>query len=169
MTYKIDKLCIFQNTTQTSHQIINSTSYTEVSGSKCNLNNAEQRSMNLFYKFNFQCGQNPASPYSDDHYLIHMKLQSSNDNFSSDINDIPGFKFNIAHDSAYAGSTTGHDYAIMTYTAFMILENFNKKYLRLVARAYDTTNFTGMLHGYTSFDGVSSTYYYDSLLQVVEI
>lgn len=169
MSYKNNKLCIFQNTVHTSHQAITSTSYVEVSGSKYNLNNTEQRSMNLFYKFNFQCGHNPVSPYNENQYLIHMKLQSSNDNFSSDITDIPGCKFNISHDTHAAGAQTGSDYAIMSYTPFMILENFNKSYLRLVARSYDASNFTGILHGYTTFDGVTSSYYYDSLLQIVEI
>ena len=172
MTYNVNKICIYQNTTHTSHQQIDSTTYTEVSGSKCNLNNTEQRSMNLYYKFNFNCAYDPSTGNnSNDYhqYMLHMKLQSSNDNFSSDINDVPGCRFNISHDIVGAGTNTGYDYSIMTYTPFMILENFNKSYLRLVTRVVSASKYKGMLHGYITFDGGLSTYYYDSLLQVVEI
>ena len=174
MTYNATpKICIYQNTTHTSHQKINSTTYTEVSGSKCNLNNSEQRSMNLYYKFNFSCGYDPSASSSQSssghQYLFNMKLQSSNDNFSSDITDIPNCKFNISHDIIGAGSNTGSDLSIMTYTPFMILENFNKSYLRLMARVAQTSHYKGMLHGYTTFDGSSYNWYYPSLLQVVEI
>lgn len=167
MTYNINKKFIHQNTVHTSHQKVNSTNYVEVIGSKCNLDNTEQRNMNLVYKYNFQAGYDPSAGY--DQHLLHMKLQSSNDNFSSDITDIPGCKFNISHDTYGAGSSGPGDYSVMTYTAFMIIENFNKSYLRLSVRAYNTSSFLGMLNGYTTFDGTSSNYYYPSLLQVLEI
>ena len=167
MTYNINKICIHQNTVHTSHQQVNSTNYTEVIGSKCNLSNTEQRSMNIVYKYNFQAGYDPSTGY--DQYLLHMKLQSSNDNFSSDINDVPNCKFNISHDTSGAGVSSPSDYSIMTYTAFMIIENFNKNYLRLVVRAYNTSSFLGMLNGYTTYDGAVNSYYYPSLLQVVEV
>ena len=168
MTYAITpKICIYQNTTHTSHQQINSTTYTEISGSKCNLNNTNQRNINLFYKFNFSCGYDPS--VSGHQYMFNVKLQSSNDDFSSDITDVPNCKFNISHDIIGAGSNTGSDLSIMTYTPFMILENFNKSYLRLVVRVANTNHYKGMLHGYTTFDGASYNWYYPSLLQVVEI
>lgn len=167
MSYNNKKLFIYQNTVHTSHQKIDTTTYTEVTGSKCNLNNSEQRSMNLYYKFNFSCGYDASA--SGHQYMFNMKLQSSNDNFSSDITDVPNCKFNISHDIIGAGSNSGHDYSVMTYTPFMILENFNKSYLRLMTRVAATSHYKGMLHGYTHFDGTTPPYYHSTLLQIVEI
>ena len=168
MTYNVTpKICIYQNTTHTSHQHIHSTIYQEVAGSKCNLNNTTQRSMNLYYKLGFTSAYDPS--VSGHQYMFNVKLQSSNDDFSSDITDVPNCKFNISHDIYGAGSNTGSDYSIMTYTPFMILENFNKSYLRLMIRVAATSHYKGMLHGYTAFDASSLNWYYPTLLQVVEI
>ena len=156
MSYKANNFFHINLEDNPSAQTI-STSYTEISGSRCEIISVNS-TQNLIYKFSFL-----ASSVSSAYYL-HIKLQKSNDNFSSNIEDIPGCMLNISGDT----KNTSDD-MFKTCSPFFILENFNYKNLRLVVRSYSTST-TARLHTVDNYDGgTPSNIYFNTSLIVMEI
>jgi hypothetical protein len=163
MTYNIKKFFLLQNSDAPSVQTI-STTYTEITGSRCQVNTVASKS--VLYKFNFYLSTiyTFGSNGNYDKPLIHIKLQKSNDDFSSNIEDIDGSQFNASGDTEES-----RDYFYSTFSPMFILENINNEYLRLVARSYSTTNRANLHRGY-QFDGNSSSeFYFNTTLSVMEI
>tara|TARA_B100000886_G_C20218950_1_gene405632 strand:+ start:100 stop:591 length:492 start_codon:yes stop_codon:yes gene_type:complete len=163
MSYNIKKFKLLQNTNAPARQTI-STSYTEINGSSCEV--SYKIKPDFVYKFNFYLstiytfGTNAAY----DKALLHIKLQKSNDNFSSNIVDVTGCNFNASGDTQ-----ENRDYYYNTYTPTFILNNLDSSYLRLVARSYSTSN-KAYLHRAAQFDGSSSNeVYFNTTLLVMEI
>ena len=163
MTYNIKKFFLLQNSDAPAVQTI-STTYTEISGSRCQVNTVA--SNNIFYKFNFYLSTIYTFGTNGDYDkpLLHIKLQKSNDDFSSNVEDIQGCQFNASGDT-----TEARDYFYSTFTPTFIIENLNSEYLRLVTRSYSSTN-RARLHRSYQFDGSSSSeFYHNTTLQVIEI
>ena len=163
MTYSINKFFLNKTVDAPARQTI-STTYEEINGSKCEV--SRNVSNNFIYKFNFCL----ATIYmfgtggSYDKMLLHVKLQKSNDNFSSNIVDIEGCQFNISGDTS-----ENRDYHYHTCTPTFILENLDSNYLRLVARSYSTSN-EAHLHRSYNYDGViGNEIYFNTSLLVMEI
>ena len=164
MTYNVNKFFLLQVTNEPTVQLV-STSYTEITGSKCQVNTVASK--NIFYKFNFYLSTIYlfGSNGSYDKPLLHVKLQKSNDNFQSNVEDVVGCHFNASGDT-----TENRDYFFSTFTPSFILEDINgDEYLRLVARSYSTSN-RANLHRAYNFDGSnSSETYYNTTLCVMEL
>tara|TARA_E500000331_G_C17260029_1_gene714839 strand:+ start:1942 stop:2430 length:489 start_codon:yes stop_codon:yes gene_type:complete len=162
MTYKLNKFFIAEKSGNPSSQIL-STSYTEITGSKCEIKNCFLNNK-IVYKFSFWMGTHDAGGSTSDlPAFMHIKLQKSNDNFSSNIEDIPGCQINISSDD----SENEHYYT--SVNPLFILENFNYKYLRIVGRSYSTSNEVN-LHVPNYYDGSNaSNIYYNPFLLVMEI
>lgn len=163
MTYNIKKFFLLQNSDAPSVQTV-STSYTEISGSRCQVNTVA--SNNIYYKFNFYLSTIYTFGTNGDYDkpLLHIKLQKSNDDFSSNIEDIQGCQFNASGDTI-----ENRDYFYSTFSPTFIIENLNNEHLRLVARSYSSTN-RARLHRSYQFDGSnSSEFYHNTTLQVIEI
>jgi hypothetical protein len=163
MSYNINKFFIHKTEDEPVRQTI-STSYTEVTGSRCEISG--NVSNNFIYKFNFYLATiyTFGSNGDYDKPLIHVKLQKSNDNFSSNVVDISGCQFNASGDT-----TENRDYHYSTYTPMFVLENLDSNYLRIVARAY-TTAHEAYLHRSYTYDGSSSNeVYFNTTLLVAEI
>ena len=163
MSYNINKFFLVQETDQPSVQTI-STTYTEITGSKCQVNTVS--SGNIFYKFNFYLSTIYTFGTNGDYDkpLLHIKLQKSNDNFSSNIVDLQGCQFNASGDTL-----ENRDYFYSTFTPTFIIENLTNEHLRLVARSYSTSNRARLHRGY-QFDGSNpSEFYFNTTLQVIEI
>lgn len=161
MSYKNEKFYLAQNTDNPSLQTI-STSYQEITGSKCNIA-FKKNTANVLYKFCFFSTQKYVSANNYDKTLIHVKLQKSNDNFSSNAVDIPGKQFNFSGDTQQS-----EDFFYMSCQSFFIIENLDSKYLRLVARAYSTSHETD-LHRNEYWDGGVNEVYFNPSLIVTEI
>ena len=162
MTYDINKFKLLQTTSAPALQTI-STTYTEIEGSKCEV--SYKTNPSFIYKFNFylstiyEFGTNGVY----DKALLHIKLQKSNDNFSSNIVDVEGCNFNASGDTQ-----ENRDYYYNTYTPTFILSNLDSNYLRLIARAYSTSN-EARLHRAYQFDGSSlNEVYFNTTLLVIE-
>ena len=86
------------------------------------------------------------------------------DNFSSNIVDVTGCNFNASGDTQ-----ENRDYFYNAYTPNFILNDLDSNYLRLVARAYSTSN-EAHLHRAAQFDGTSpNEVYFNTSLLVMEI
>ena len=156
MSYKVDKFFKVSLEDNPSAQTI-STSYAEITGSRCEVNSINS-TKNLIYKFSF------LSSSVSNAYFLHIKLQKSNDNFSSNIEDIPGCMINISGDTKNPS-----DDMFKTCSPFFVLENFDSKYLRLVVRSYSTST-TARLHTVNKYDGgTPSNIYFNTSLIVMEI
>ena len=158
MTYKqLNKFMLVQEEDNPTIQTVDA-SYIEVTGSKCEVV-ALSSSPNLLYKFSFysRCGSTKQT-------LLNIKLQKSNDNFSSNIVDVPNCNFNISGDNRTSNETYDQ-----TITPFFIIENFDSQYLRLVARSYSST-YQSILHRSNEYDGAAATtIYYNTSLIVSEL
>jgi hypothetical protein len=133
--------------------------YTEIAGSKAELTNVNS-SAKFIYKFCFHISVTA----SGNKWFLHIKLQKSTDNFSSDINDVPGANYNVASDSV---SVVDHLYRLNT--AFFVVDNLTgTNQLRLVCRAYSTSLQT-ILHESLHYDGVSNPKIFDPSLIVFEV
>ena len=162
MTYKTNKFFLIQNTNITNQQII-STTYQEITGSKCSIKLKKQNA-DFMYKFIFYTSPYYVSSSDYDATYIHVKLQKSNDNFSSNIVDIPGKQINFSGDTVQ-----NPDHFYSTCNVFFIIKDLDSEYLRLVARSYSTSNET-FLHKVEYFDGATiSNSYFDPTLIVAEI
>ena len=158
MTYKNKKLFkSFNSVDNPSSQTIDE-NYIEVTGSKCEIVTTSS-APNLVYKFQFY-----ARDTSTKQMLMHVKLQKSNDNFSSNIIDIDECNFNISGDE----NTSGDRYE-QTVSTFFILENFDSNYLRIMARSY-SSSYESILHRSSEYDGASATtIYYNPSLIILEV
>ncbi len=151
MTYLLknkDFLC--STTSQPSLQTI-STSYQEIVGSKCNINFRNNTS-NILYKCCFYSRYIYINSSNFSRMYLHVKLQKSNDNFSSNIVDLPGCQYNFSTESDTSLQRNG---LWIISSPFFIVENLDSKYLRLVARAYSTSH-QAVLHDNQFYDGSSS-------------
>ena len=158
MSYIRQKEVIYSKESSPSIQTI-STSYTEITGSR-----TELTSLNSSTKFVYRFCFNIAPNSSLHKWFLHVKLQKSTDNFSSDINDISGASYNVATDVV---DTVDHLYRLNT--AFFVIDNLvGKNQVRLVCRAYHTAN-QPYLHAVDYFDGAASSKIFDPSLIVFEV
>lgn len=158
MSYIRQKQVNFNKEISPTAQTISNT-YTEITGSR-----AEILSFNSSTKFVYRFCFNISLNNSADKWFLHIKLQKSNDNFSSDINDISGANYNVASDF-----TTAIDHHYRLNTAFFIIDNLTGvKQVRLVCRAYSNST-QPVLHGFEYFDGVASSKIFDPSLVIFEV
>lgn len=156
MSYNVDKQIIFQTSTLPAAQSI-STSYTEVTGSKAQVS-LKNTKTSFLYKFTFYA-------YSTDTkaLLLHARLESSNDNFSSDVQTIAGCQRNIAGDTEQFS-----DKYFKVNTVMFIVEDLDREYLRLSVRSY-STDFECDLHRSASFDGAADDVCLNPSLVILEL
>ena len=145
MTYKTNKFFLAQNTSTSTQQLI-STTYQEITGSRCNLSILNQDTSDFIYKFIFYTSSYYVSSSNYDETYIHIKLQKSNDNFSSNIVDLEGKQINFSHDIQQVP-----EFFYSTCPVFFTIKDLDSEYLRLVTRAYSTSNKTN-LHQVEYFD-----------------
>ena len=162
MSYKINKFYLSDTTNDPSIQYI-STTYTELTGSKC-----EVKSINLNPKLVYKYMFYTMVDFSDypNSYKPHLniKLQKSNDNFNLNIVDVTGQNFSISGDT-YNTS----DAYYKCSTCFFIIDDFDSSHLRVVARSYSTTT-KAQLHASPHYDGVTnSSAKYNPSLIVAEV
>ena len=159
MSY-LDKFSLFQVEDNPTAQTWSGseTDYRTVSGSLCSVD-SKDTSPTILYKFTFYVRS------VNDRVFLNIKLQKSNDNFSSNTVDMDGYKFPYAHETTQAS-----DYFRSTCAAFFIIENFDSKYLRLQARPYDADWNSVQLHRSADYDNSNSAdVYYNPTLIVAEI
>ena len=162
MTYKTEKFFLSSSTNNPSFQTV-STSWIELTGSRCNIL-LKQDTINILYKYSFYTYGIFVSSSNYKKTFIHVKLQKSNDDFSSNIVDLPGCQFNFAGDTVQ-----NNDYFYKSCSPFFIVENLDSSYLRLVARAYSTSNEV-KLHRSNHWDsGDGADVYYNPTLLVAEL
>jgi hypothetical protein len=158
MSYIRQKQVLFNKESSPVTQTI-SNSYTEITGSR-----AEILSFNSSAKFVYRFCFNISPNASNDKWFLHIKLQKSNDDFSSDINDISGANYNVASDF-----TTAIDHLYRLNTAFFVIDNLiGTNQLRLVCRAYSNSTQPRM-HSVDYFDGVASSKILDPSLIIFEV
>ena len=159
----------FHRSSQTSpaKQTI-STAYTEITGTKCEVYLRRPSSI-VYYtaSFYFATIYDWASGGSGDYDkpFLHLKLQKSNDNFSSNIVDISGTEHNVSGDTI-----ENRDYYYRACSPMFLVSGFHgSSHIRLVARAYSTSNEVD-LHRTGQFDGNNSNeIYFNTSLLVAEI
>ena len=140
--------------TSTPNQVT-STTYTEITGSRVDVNKVSTSS-DLYYYFSFS-----TCPYNSEKARLHIKLQRSSDNFSSNIVDVPNCNYNFSTDT---GGGTDHLYK--NNNIFFIVQNTGNDSLRLVIRSYGS-NTRSYLHFTPHFDGAldhNNKYYYPTLI-----
>tara|TARA_B000000557_G_scaffold261977_1_gene261928 strand:+ start:944 stop:1420 length:477 start_codon:yes stop_codon:yes gene_type:complete len=158
MSYIRQKQVIYSKESNPSAQLIPD-SYTEITGSRTELISLNT-SMKFIYRFCFQIGL-ASSPSK---WFLHIKLQSSNDNFTSHIYDIPGANYNVASDSQNAD-----DNLYRLNTAFFVINNLTgKNHVRLVCRSY-SNSLKPSVHESKWWDGVEVSRIFDPSLIVFEV
>lgn len=163
MTYNIDQFNLFQKTDNPSTQAL-STTYTEINGSKGNL--VFTRSTSTFlYKCSFFAETKWLSTSVYYRPFMHIKLQKSNDNFSSNIEDIPNCTINFSGETI---QSTDHYYKVCN--VMFIVENLNSQYkhLRLVTRSY-SASWNNNLHTTNAFGEGSAAIFYEPVLEIIEL
>ena len=143
MTYNLDKQTIIQTSTLPSAQAI-STSYIEVTGSKAQVK-LKNTNTDWLYKFSFYTHSTDSASL-----FIHARVESSNDNFSSDITTISGAQANISGDTLQS-----LDKFYQAHTLMFVLPSLDREYLRLSVRSYSSSTECN-LHRSTQFDGGTS-------------
>ena len=144
------------------------TSYTEVTGTKCEVRLRYSDSV-LYYKTSFYLSTvydfSTGASGSYDKPFLHLKLQKSNDNFSSNIVDINETRHNVSGDTI-----ENRDYYYISHSPMFLVENFGSStHIRLVARSYSTSNDVD-LHRARQWDGNDNNeVYYNTSLLVAEI
>ena len=130
-----------------------STTYAEIEGSRVSIEKLNESS-DLYYFFSFS-----SIALSGYNAFLHVKLQKSNDNFSSNIVDVDNCNYNFSSDTG-----GGTDYLYKINNVFFIVENTNNDSLRLVVRTYSSSTIS-RLHITPYFDGTgnNSKYYYPTL------
>jgi len=162
MTYKVEKFLTTNSTNNPTSQTI-TTSWSELTGSRCNLS-FKENTANILYKYSFYTYNIYTNSNNYKKTFIHVKLQKSNDNFSSNIVDLPGCQFNFSGDTEQ-----NDDFFYKSCSPFFIVENLDSNYLRLVARSYSSANDT-KLHRSTFWDGATNAdVYYNPTLLVAEL
>ena len=163
MSYNIDQdqFNLLQKTNSPSTQTA-STAYAEITGSKGSLTFLESTSTFL-YKFSFYIETKYNGSYIKP--FLHVKLQKSNDNFSSNIEDIPDCNINFSGDTIQ-----GVDYLYKVCNVMFIVENLDSQYehLRLVTRSYSSAWNTN-LHTTLLFGEGNSAIFYEPVLEITEI
>lgn len=163
MTYSIDnKFFKAEHLSNVSLQEANTT-WIEIDGSRCELSFVGNTA-NIMYKFNFYTHNRYISSSDWDRVFIHVKLQKSNDNFSSNVVDVPGCMHNFSGDTQEA-----NNYFYMVCSTFFIVEDLDSKYLRLVTRSYSSSTRTE-LHRTNYWNGSGGqTEYFSPKLIVGEL
>ena len=157
MTYNLDKQLIIQTTSLPAAQSV-STSYLEVTGSKAQIK-LKNTATNWLYKFSFYTFSTDSAAL-----FIHARVESSNDNFSSDIQTIAGAQVNLSGDTQDLG-----DKYYQSHTLMFILPSLDREYLRLAVRSYSTSTECN-LHRSTQFDGgTSENVCYNPSLMILEL
>ena len=137
-----------------------STTYTEISGSKIEISPISSNSK-IVYKsmFNIQTNTSTVSKW-----FLHVKLQESNDNFSSNIVDVSGANYNISSDDKNVT-----DYLYKVSSPLFIINSFSgTKQFRLVCRSY-STSLEPQLHRCDYFDGSTQQFSTDTTVSIFEI
>ena len=162
MSYNIQKY-FYLNSTNDPDQYTVTTTYSEITGSKGPVSCIKSNSK-ILYKYTFNCQQGTAN----DTTFLHVKLQKSNDNFSSNAVDIDGGNFNFSGDTEYSGVDVYHG----TVNAFFVIDNDSSiSHLRLMVRKYSSSN-SSILHKAPYYDGAYVTdesKYYNPTLMIMEI
>lgn len=156
MTFIKNKFFKSINKKDASGQEISST-YVEIQGSRVSIEKLNTSS-DLYYFFSFSNTQRSSAPYELP--FLHVKLQKSNDNFSSNIVDVPGCNYNFSTDTA-----GGFDGISKANNVLFIVQNTDNDYLRLIARSYSSSNRSVVNQTY-HFDGSSphsNKFYYPTL------
>lgn len=157
MTYNLDKQLVIQETTLPATQSV-TTSYLEVTGSKAQVK-LKNTTTDWLYKFSFYTFSTDSAGL-----FIHARVESSNDNFSSDIQTISGAQANLSGDTQDSG-----DKYYQAHTLMFILPSLDREYLRLSVRSY-STNTECSLHRSTQFDGgTSENVCYNPTLIILEL
>ena len=134
MSYKNRKFLHTSSVDAPARQTI-STAYTELTGSRC----AVSVPCDLYYKYSFYFSTiydfTTGSTGAYEKPFLHFKLQSSTDNFVSNIVDISGTSHSMSGDTGQ-----DRDYYYATQVCFFIIENFTASHIRLVARSYSASN-----------------------------
>ncbi len=158
MSYIRQKKVVYNKESNPSAQTI-SDSYTEITGSR-----AEFTSFNSSAKFIYRFCFNITIDSSGSKWFLHVKLQKSNDNFASDINDISGANYNVASDTV-----TSLDHLYRLNTAFFVIDNIlGTNQVRLVCRAY-SNSLKPHLHESLYYDGAYNPKIFDPSLIVFEV
>ena len=160
MTYNLKKFFLAQNVNNPTAQDI-STSYVEITGSKCEVKSILENPT-ILYKASFHM-KDITPTTGNNNPFVHIKLQKSNDNFSSNIVDIPGCQINISSDS-----TESQEWYHRAAHPMFIVENFDSNYLRLVIRAYSSDTSVS-LHVSTYYDSGYQDVYYNPSIIVMEL
>ena len=152
MTFLKNKFFKLTNVTSPSAPYT-STTYAEIEGSKVEVEKLNTDS-DLYYFFSFS-----SIAVSGYNAFLHVKLQKSNDNFSSNIVDVDNYSYNFSSDTG-----GGTDYLYKINNVFFIVQNTGNDSLRLVARTYSSSTIS-RLHITQYFDGSGghSKYYYPTL------
>ena len=161
MSYKVDKFFHTSTTSNPSTQYI-STTYTELTGSKCEVKSINP-SPTLMYKYTFYTMVDWVDYPNSYKPHLNIKLQKSNDNFSSNIVDVTGQNFSIAGDTY-----DNNEAYYKSSTCFFIVEDFDSSHLRVVARSFSTTT-EAQLHTNEHYDGTTSNVKYNPTLIVAEV
>ena len=162
MSYNIQKYFYLNNTNNPDQYTVTS-SYTEITGSKGAVSCIKSNSK-ILYKYSFSCSQFT----TNDTTFLHVKLQKSNDNFSSNAVDIDGCHFNFSGDTTYSGVDVQYG---TVNTLFIVDNDSSIGHLRLMVRRYSSSN-SSILHKADYYDGIQITdesVYYNPTLMIVEI
>ena len=158
MSYRINKTAIFQTEDDPLSQSV-STTYLEPTGSRVKLRFSGSTA-NIYYKYSFYAYQASTSPF-----FLHCKLQKSNDNFVSDIEDVAGCHFNFSGDTEESPS----DDQYQSINAMFIISACDKRHLRLFVRSYSADT-AATLHRSTQWDGsTSADVYYNPSCIAMEV
>lgn len=159
MTYLNKKELLYNLTQSPAVQNI-STTYTEITGSKGEFTPLSSNSKIVYkFMFNIQLDYTTSSKW-----FLHVKLQESNDNFTSNITDVSGANYNISSDDV---NTIDHLYKV-TAPMFVIDSFSGTKQLRLVCRSY-STSLKPQLHRCDYFDGAALSFSTDTTLLIFEV
>ena len=158
MSYKVNKTSIFKYENNPSSQSV-STTYIEPTGSRVHLK-FSGNSAKIYYEYSFYAYQASSSPI-----FLHIKLQKSNDNFASDIEDVSGANFNFSGDT----EESPPDDQYQSITPMFVIDSCDKRYLRILVRSYSTTT-AATLHRSTQWDGsTSADVYYNPSCIALEV
>ena len=156
MSYKVDKQVLVQTSALPAAQSI-STSYVEVTGSKAQID--LKKTSSWLYKFSFYTFSTDTGAL-----FLHAQLESSNDDFSSDVQTISGAQRNLAGDT-----NQSLDKYYQVHTVMFIVTDLDRDYLRLRVRSYSASTECD-LHRSTSFDGsTSADVCYNPSLLIMEL
>ena len=160
MTFIKNKFFKSINKTDITGQDI-STVYVEIQGSRVSIEKLNISS-DLYYFFSFSSTVRYTGTGVWHRTFLHVKLQKSNDNFSSNIVDVAGCNYNFSTDT---GSTTTYEHINKINNVLFIVQNTNNDSLRLVARSWSSNNIS-TVNKTNYFDGTaghSNKFYYPTL------